>query len=216
MKKLILASTALLISFSINAQLSNTIWKGSIKGDNPRITLLEFSKDQCILNAADNSLIELMSLTINKNVFSLKKLNGQSDCDNVVVGKYEFVLRKDSLFIKTVDDLCDDRSSALNETSWVKWKKAPEVKVDASILKEYAGVYELDPQHQITILFEDGKLFAESVTNHIPKSQLIPHSASKFLLQIAAVELTFVKDASGKVLKFIAHDDKDYEFKKIK
>ena len=212
-----LVLSALVFSLSINAQLNNTFWKGSIKGDNPRITFLEFSKDQCILtDAADNSLIEVMSLTNGKNVFSVKKVNGQSDCDNVIVGKYEFVLKKDSLFVKTVDDLCDDRSSALNETGWVKWKKAPEVKVDVSILKQYAGVYEMDPQHQITILFEDDKLYAESVTNHIPKSPLISHSATKFLLQVAAVELTFVKDANGKVLKFIAHDDKDYEFKKMK
>ena len=134
----------------------------------------------------------------------------------MVIGKYEFTQRKDSLFVKLISDLCDDRSSAFNETKWTKWKDYPEAKVDESILKQYVGVYELDASHQVTVGFENGRLYLESATNNLPKSTIYAISKTKFFVKVAATELDFVKDSNGKVIKFITHEEKDYELKKIK
>lgn len=217
MKKIILFLVVMVAYSSIHAQPANTKWVGTILGDNPRKAYLDFKKDKLDLIAVfDNSLIESMTCIFKDKTFAIKKIEGQSDCDDVVVGNYEFKIKNDSMFISKLDDMCDDRSSALNNTKWIKWKEHPEVSVDESILKQYVGVYELDAQHQVTILFENGKLYAESVTNQLPKSPLSPESKTRFFIKVAAVSIDFVKDKNGNVIKFISHEDKDYELKKIK
>ena len=217
MKKIILIVTLIIAYSSIQAQLSNTKWVGTIFGDNPRRVFLDFKKDKVdLITVSDDALVESMTCVFKDKTFIVKKIDGQSDCDNMSVGKYEFKLKNDSLFITLLDDICEDRSSALNATKWAKWKDHPEVKVDESILKQYVGVYELNTQHQVSILLENGKLYAESVTNNLPKSPLSPESNTRFFIKIAAVSIDFVKDKNGRVVKFISHEDKDYELKKIK
>jgi hypothetical protein len=217
MKKIILIVIAVITYSSIHAQLDNTKWIGTLLGDNPQRVTLDFKKDKLeVYTISDSSLVEAMTCVFKDRTFTLKKIEGQSDCDNIVVGKYEFRMNRDSMFIKVLDDVCQDRSSALDATKWVKFKNHPEVKVDASILKQYVGVYELDAQHQVTITLDNGRLYAESVTNNLPKSPLFPESDSRFFIKIAAVSMDFVKDKNGKVIKFISHEDKDYELKKIK
>jgi len=217
MKKITLGFFALFIFLLTNAQIINTKWKGNILGDNPRVVMLDFKKDKFdIFTVSDSSLVETMSLVVDKNIFTVKKIDGQSDCDNLVVGKYEYSIRKDSMFIKKISDDCDDRSSALDNTKWAKWKNYVFIKVDESILKQYVGVYQLDANHQVTIGFENGGLYMESATNNLPKVPIYAISKTKFFLKIAAVEVDFVKDASGRVVKFISHEEKDYELKKIR
>jgi hypothetical protein len=105
------------------AQLKNTRWAGAIKGDNPRNTILDFKKDTLILYAASNNeIVETMTYTINGNAFTVKKIAGQSDCDNTTTGKYRFEIKGGKMLIKLISDACDDRSSALDITNWIKVK----------------------------------------------------------------------------------------------
>jgi len=209
---------AIFLSISATkAQLANTTWQGLIKGDAPRRVLLEFKKDSLnMLSVGDSTLQEKMMCAISGNSLLLFKVNGVSDCDNTTPGNYQFEIKKDSLFISLISDKCDDRSSAINGTKFIRWRKHIDIKVDQSILKQYTGEYALNDQHRFIITLENGRLYMEGPNDNLPKSPLYPQSNTRFFLPVAGVEFDFVKDSNGKVTKFISHEEKDYELKKIK
>jgi hypothetical protein len=120
MKKAIIL-LLLILPFSLVAQLRNSSWKGAIKGDNPRDVVLNFTKDSAtLLDASGKSVIERMTYVAKGTEVTLRKIDGQSDCDNSVVGRYKFSISKGNLLISLLADPCDDRSSALNATKWIR------------------------------------------------------------------------------------------------
>jgi len=217
MKKIVVI---LIIAFTpalVFAQLENTRWKATLVIENPANTILDFKKDTVSLyTIADSTLIEIMTYTLDDTTLNLLKIDGQSDCDNSTPGKYRYELKDDHLYLTMIDDNCSDRSSVINNTKWSKWKDHPEVKVNEAILKQYTGVYELDDAHPINITLENGSLYAEGPNNNLPKSPFTPESETKFFLKIAGVEMDFIKDDNGNVVKLISHEDKDYELRKVK
>lgn len=217
MKKAFFIVLTIAISVSTIAQLTNSEWKGTIKGDNPRNVLMKFNKDNVtIYTIADDQLVEAMTYTTTTGVLSLKKVEGISDCDNNVLGRYKIEIKNGLLYLKIQDDPCYDRSSALDGTKWFPWKKHPEVPVSASILKQYVGEYEFDAGHHIFITLENGRLQMEGPNNNLPKSTLIATSPTRFFLKLAGVEIDFIKNAKGETIKMITHEEEDHELKKIK
>ena len=217
MKKSIFFLFISILTFTSQAQLKNTRWKGTIKGDNPRNVILDFKNDGVsVYTVSDSEMVETMTYTMDPTSFTVKKIEGQSDCDNNVLGKYSFNIKKDSMFLKMITDPCDDRSSALTETKWTKWKNHPEIKLSEAILKQYVGEYEFDAGHHLFITLDNGRLYIEGPNNNLPKSPIYPETETKFFIKVAGVEIDFVKDAHGKVIKFISHEEKDYELKKVK
>ena len=217
MKKISFLLLAFLASSSVFAQLENTRWKSTVTINGPENVIFDFKKNTVALyRVADNSMIETMTYTHNDASFTLKKVEGQSDCDNTTPGKYSFKITHKKMLIKLIKDECSDRSSVIDATQWSVWKEPVAIKVDEAILKQYVGIYEMDAAHPITVTLEKGILYAEGPNNKLPKSPLIPESNSKFFLRIAGVEWDFVKDAKGNVIKLISHENKDYELKKIK
>jgi hypothetical protein len=217
MKKILLCLLSAVVCISSFSQLQNTRWKGTIKGDNPRNVILDFKKDQVVLyTVSDSEIVERMTYGINQNIITLKKIDGQSDCDNATLGQYKFKTENQKMTFALSSDQCSDRSSAFDATKWTKWKDHPEINVEASVLKQYVGVYEFNPDHLLTITLENGKLFLEGPANNLPKSPLIPESKTLFFLKIAGVEIQFVKNADGKVIKFISHEEDDHDVIKIK
>lgn len=89
-----------------------------------------------------------------------------------------------------------------------------EVAVDPKLLLDYVGQYELTPGSVLNITVEADKLWAQ-VTGQ-PKVELFPESQTKFFLKVADAQLTFVKDADGKVTRLVLHQAGDHEAKKIK
>jgi hypothetical protein len=218
MKKNSFAFIATFLFVSASAQLENTRWKARLKiNEGLLITIFDFKKDTLSIYAvADSTLIERMIYTNNDSSFTLLKIEGQSDCDNANTGEYGFTLTGDSLFLKLIKDNCYDRFSVIQNTRMVKWKNYPGIIVDEAILKQYTGVYGLDDAHPITISLEKGVLYAEGPNNKLPKSPFTAVTESKFFLRVAGVEMDFVKDAKGNIVKLISHEEKDYELKKIK
>jgi len=219
MKKLYLFALLLLLTvFSSYAQIQNTIWKGTLKIDNSPEALFDFGKDTLKVRAYQNNMvIETMTYAYTDTSFTVKKVEGQSDCDNTVLGKYKFTIKGDELTLKAVKDDCDDRSSALNDTKWTRFAWPAEVKVDEAVLKQYPGTYAMDDQHSITISLENGRLMAESPTNLPGKTLLYGQSDTRFLFHIRDVALEFVKDNNGAVTKFVVYEDgKTYDWKKVK
>ena len=211
----------LLISFTISAsifaQLENTKWKATVTIDGPTNVLFSFKKTTVDLyRISDNSLIESMTYTNNDTSFTLTKVDGQSDCNNSTPGLYRFVKLPGAMLIKTIADNCDDRSTVLDKTEWKVWKDYTTVKVADEILKQYVGTYQLDAAHLINITLNNGMLYIEGQNNNLPVSPLMAVSNTKFFLKVAGVEMDFVKDGNGKVIKIISHEAKDYELKKVK
>jgi hypothetical protein len=217
MKKVSLAFIAAFLFTTAFAQLENTRWKTRLDINGPLNTLIDFKKDTvCLYTVADSTIIETMRYQHDDSSFTLFKIDGQSDCDNSIPGKYRYSIQGDSLIIQLLKDDCYDRYNTIENTRWKKWKDYPAIKVDEAILKQYTGVYGPDEAHPITITLEQGILYAEGPNNGLPKSPFSAITESKFLLRIAGVEMDFVKDEKGKVIKIISHEDKDYELKRLK
>ncbi|HTE26667.1 DUF3471 domain-containing protein [Flavitalea sp.] len=217
MKKTIVTLLFVMTSAFLLAQISNSRWKGTLRGDNPQNVIFDFKKDTAVVyTLSDSSIVETMTYSVKDLVLTLHKIDGISDCDNSTPGKYRIRIVNDVLYLTLLDDDCADRSSAIDSIKWVKWKNRPEVAVSNAILQQYTGEYELDAAHHIFITLENGRLHAYGPNNNLPKSPMYAQSNTTFFLKVAGVEIDFVKNAKGEVVKFISHEEKDHELKKIK
>lgn len=89
-----------------------------------------------------------------------------------------------------------------------------EVKVDPALFDQYAGQYELAPGVVAVITREADKLWLQASGQ--PRVQLFPESETKFFLKIVDAQVTFVKDATGRVTHLVLHQGEDREAKRIK
>jgi len=79
-----------------------------------------------------------------------------------------------------------------------------ELHIDTSLLKQYAGVYESDPQHPAEITLENGQLQMEAKGGGLPKSPLFAKTDKLFYLKVIKAEIEFVKEGN-KVIELIVH-----------
>ena len=70
-------------------------------------------------------------------------------------------------------------------------------KVDPNKYDAYVGEYEFGPNRIITITREGDKLFARRANG--PTDEILPETETSFFLTVADVQLTFVRDDTGKV-----------------
>ena len=106
-----------------------------------------------------------------------------------------------------------DAAAALNLSAL---EKSARLRSDFSNapLDAYTGEYELMPGLVFTVSLESGKLFGGAKGN---RSELRMTGEDRFAADNANVQVTFVKDADGKVSELIlAEDDKSIRVKKIK
>lgn len=80
-----------------------------------------------------------------------------------------------------------------------------EVKVDSKIYDSYVGAYELTPAFVLTITNEDGKLMGQPTGQ--PKFELFPSSETEFMVREVRAQVTFVKNAEGKVTELILNQN---------
>jgi hypothetical protein len=114
MKKIIAFALIVITSLTINAQLANTKWKGTLNLDNPIDAFFNFKTDTLeVLNTEDNSNIESMKFSVNDSVLVIQKLFGQSQCDNSAIGRYKFQINGDEMTWEVMTDDCDDRSQVI-------------------------------------------------------------------------------------------------------
>jgi CubicO group peptidase (beta-lactamase class C family) len=86
--------------------------------------------------------------------------------------------------------------------------------VDPRIYDAYVGKYELSATFALTVTREGDRLLTQA-TNQ-PQFEVFPESETKFFLRVVDAQITFVKDAQGKVTSLILHQGgRDQTAKKV-
>ena len=89
------------------------------------------------------------------------------------------------------------------------------VKVDPKIYDAYAGEYELEPTFVFTITREGDRLMMQATGQG--KTELFPTSETNFFPKVVRADITFVKDAAGRVTSLILNQNgRKMNAKKIK
>jgi hypothetical protein len=84
-------------------------------------------------------------------------------------------------------------------------KVRTEIPVVAAVLETYVGVYQLAPNFAITITREGNSLYGQATGQ--PRFQLFAEAPTEFFLKDVDAQVTFEKDASGKVTRLILHQN---------
>lgn len=114
--------TFVLLSTTINAQLTDTKWKNFMNIPDSYETIMHFKKDTAILIlAADGSIVETMIYSVSKDTLRLTKVSGLSPC-NDNAGLYRIQIRDDKLTIAPISDDCNDRANAFRPDPWTREK----------------------------------------------------------------------------------------------
>ena len=107
--------------------------------------------------------------------------------------------------------------SVAKEYGWLDYlpKEKVVASVDRKIYDDYVGQYQLAPNFIITIANENGKLTAQAAGQ--PKNELFAESETEFFLKAVDAQVTFVKDAQGRITSLILHQGgRDTPAQKIK
>ncbi len=78
-----------------------------------------------------------------------------------------------------------------------------EVKVDPKLFDDYVGHYEVAPGVVAEVKRQDNKLFVQLTGQ--PQLQLVPENETGFFLREVDAQITFVKEADGKVSRLVIH-----------
>jgi hypothetical protein len=77
------------------------------------------------------------------------------------------------------------------------------ITLDSTVLDKYVGQYQITPERIMTVTNENGKLMAQLTGQ--PKVEIFAESETKFFLKVIDAQITFVKDAEGRVANMILH-----------
>ena len=81
----------------------------------------------------------------------------------------------------------------------------PAIAVPVEKLREYEGVYELSPAFAITMKVEGGKLMTQATGQEA--FELFAEKPDKFFLKIVDAQVSFTRDAAGKVTGIVLHQN---------
>ena len=88
-------------------------------------------------------------------------------------------------------------------------------KIDPQVFDNYVGEYKADAGFVVKIMKEGDKLMGQGPGG--PPVQLFPYTETEYFLDVMDLQITFVKDESGKVSELIIHErDEDITAKKVK
>jgi len=114
MNKMMITMIAIFMACSVNAQFSNTKWKGTLDIDGGMNVVFQFKSDTLnVVNAYDNTNLETMKYEVDGKIMTIKKLYGESQCSESTLGKYKYAIEKDEMKLNLISDDCYDRSNAI-------------------------------------------------------------------------------------------------------
>ena len=113
MKKFILFILVFFTTASINAQLSNTKWKGILNIQGGMDVIFNFSSDTLDVITSENESLETMKYSIKDSLITFVKLYGNSQCDGSTPGVYKFQITGHEMTLSLLSDSCSDRAEAI-------------------------------------------------------------------------------------------------------
>ena len=98
-----------------------------------------------------------------------------------------------------------------NNTEEAVWKKTNKplptaltfIKVDAAVLADYVGAYQLAPNFILIVTLEDGRLFGQATGQ--TKLEMLPLSTVRFKAKDVEAEVEFKKNAEGKTESLVLY-----------
>jgi hypothetical protein len=92
-------------------------------------------------------------------------------------------------------------------------KLKKEIALPDTILQKYTGKYEIAPKVTFSVTLESNKLYGQPPGQQ--KQQLFAESQTKFFLKKIDVEVEFVMDNKGNVVKAILYENGTHDAKKL-
>jgi CubicO group peptidase (beta-lactamase class C family) len=102
-----------------------------------------------------------------------------------------------------VDELGGDLLRMLEGAKVEPRRARKEAEVKPEILAEYAGTYALFGDFKLTVTVEDGRLMVQATGQE--KLPVFAESETKFFYKVVDAQLTFERDADGKVKRVVLH-----------
>jgi len=117
-------------------------------------------------------------------------------------------------------DLNNGISAILLGRPYSIYERNKEIKIDKVLLKQYAGTYRFNADHQLVVIFQDDKLFVEASNpkDMLPQVELHALRENRFYMNEAQLQFEFVKDVNGVILKVVSYNTrgKDADWMKVK
>jgi hypothetical protein len=157
-------------------------------------------KDRLMSQATGQGKVEVFPRT--ETEFFLKEVDAQ----------ITFVKGKDGKVTHLV--LHQNGDHQAKKISDVPPKERRAVKVDPKMYAGYVGDYEVQPGLIISVTKETDRLMAQATGQQ--KFEIFPESETNFFYQVVDAQVSFKKDARGKVTGLVLHQRGDHEAKKIK
>jgi CubicO group peptidase (beta-lactamase class C family) len=92
-------------------------------------------------------------------------------------------------------------------------KERKSIKLDSKQLEPLLGRYELSTNFVLTVTASGERLFIQGTGQ--PKAEVFPESETNFFAKVVEAQLTFYKDASGKVAHLVLHQNGDHKAKRL-
>ena len=124
MKRIVFSLGIIITCLSAKSQLANHRFLGSIQMDSQLTDIiLDFKKDtvQTIIKET-GEVLEVTTYTAKNGMVSFQKVSGRSNCGADDVGKYTFVQKDGDITFTLLEDVCSDRSGALDKSVWKRSK----------------------------------------------------------------------------------------------
>ena len=101
------------IAFNLQAQLSNTQWKGTLNIQGGMDVVFNFTNDTLdVTSPQSGQSIETMKYSLTDSVLSIEKISGNSQCDTAT-GNYKYEVKDNQLTLSLIKDDCYDRANAI-------------------------------------------------------------------------------------------------------
>jgi hypothetical protein len=117
-KTAFLIAIACFLMISTKAQLANSKWKGEMgipQGSGqplePTEAIWDFKTDTLVVHFPGGGEDEVMTYRLTRDVLTLRKVSGSSQCDDGSTGTYKYRIQGDQFFISVIQDSCEGRSA---------------------------------------------------------------------------------------------------------
>ncbi|RYE09910.1 MAG: hypothetical protein EOP44_02045 [Sphingobacteriaceae bacterium] len=122
MKNVIAIFVLCMISFSANAQLAGTKWKGKVNIPNSTEVIFDFKTDVADVVTTTGMPVESCSYTIKSDTITFKKLKGGSPCPVSSMFTVQFSVKDNQMNIIPLTDDCEGRKDTFTREAFIKIK----------------------------------------------------------------------------------------------